>query len=55
MLPTLQFLELFHDGGRFHIETSPLICSANQWTGFYMITASIMKELNKANLIEMTT
>ena len=22
------------------------ICSASQWTGFYMITASIMKELN---------
>ena len=35
---------LFHDGGRYHIETSPLICSANQWTGFYMITASAMKE-----------
>ena len=29
----------------YHIETSPLICSANQWTGFYMITASVMKEL----------
>ena len=28
------------------METSPLICSANQWTGFYMITASVMKELN---------
>ena len=23
-----------------------LSCSANQWTGFYMITASVMKELN---------
>ena len=33
--------------GHYHIETSPLICSANQWTGFYMITASVMKELNK--------
>ena len=42
-------LELFHDGDRYHIETSPLICSANQWTGFYMITASVMKEL-KYNL-----
>ena len=31
----------------YHIETSPLICSANQWTGFYMITASVMKELNE--------
>ena len=28
------------------IETSPLICGENQWTGFYMITASIMKRLN---------
>ena len=27
------------------METSPLICGANQWTGFYMITASVMKEL----------
>ena len=37
--------QLFHEGGRYYIETSPLICSANQWTGFYMITASVMKEL----------
>ena len=29
--------------GRYHIET---ICSANQWTGFYRLTASIMKELS---------
>ena len=34
-----------HDGGHYLIETSPLICFANQWTGFYMITASVMKEL----------
>ena len=33
----------FHDGGRYHIETSPLICRA---TGFYMITAPVMKGLN---------
>ena len=37
----------FHDGGRYHIETNLLICGANQWTGFYMITASVMKGLNK--------
>ena len=31
---------------RYHIETSPLICGANhQWTGFYMITASVLKGL----------
>ena len=40
-------LKLFHDGGCYHIETSPLICGANQWTGFYMITASIVKELKE--------
>ena len=39
-------IELFHDRGRYDIETSPLICSVNQWTGFYMITVSVMKELN---------
>ena len=25
---------------------SPLICGANQWTGFYMVAASVMKDLN---------
>ena len=39
------FFQLFHDGGCYHIETSPLICKANQWTGFYMIGSSVMKEL----------
>ena len=39
--------EPFHDGGRYHIETSQFICSANQWTGFYMISASFMKGLSK--------
>ena len=27
-----------------HIETSPFICSANKWTGFYMIGSSVIKE-----------
>ena len=35
------------DGGRYHIETSPFICSVNQWTGFHMITVPVMKELGK--------
>ena len=35
----------FHDGGPYHIETSPLIYKANQWTGFYMIGAAVTKEL----------
>ena len=37
----------FHHGGRYYIETSPLICGANQWTGFYMVTASVMKGLKQ--------
>ena len=32
-------------GGPYHIETSPLICWANLWTGFYMIGTTVMKEL----------
>ena len=32
---------------RYHIETSPLVCSAHQLTGFYMITASVMKGLSR--------
>ena len=40
---------LFHDGGRYRIEISPLICRANQWTGFYIITVSVMKELKLSN------
>ena len=34
---------------RYHIETIPLICKANKWTGFY-ITASVMKELKSVFL-----
>ena len=26
-----------HDGGPYHIETNPLVCFVNQWTGFYII------------------
>ena len=40
----MQFIN-FYDGGPYHIETIPLICSANQWTGFYMTGASVMQEL----------
>ena len=38
-------IKLFHDGGSYHIETSPFISSASQWTGFYMIGTSAMKKL----------
>ena len=42
----ITYFIFFHDGGRYRIETSPLICRANQWTDFYMIMASVMKELS---------
>ena len=35
------------------METSPLIYSANQWTGFYMIRASPMKALNNHSDVEV--
>ena len=41
----LRKYQLFDDGGLYHIETSPLICRANQWTGFYMIGTSSIREL----------
>ena len=43
--PTETMLTLFYDGCPYHIQISPLICIANQWIGFYMIGASVMKEL----------
>ena len=36
--------KLFHDGVPYHAETGSLICGANQWTGFYMMENSTMKE-----------
>ena len=38
-------LKLFHGGGPYHIETSPLIYRSDRWTGFYMIGSSVMKDL----------
>ena len=38
---------MFHDGGPYSIKTSPLICRANQWFGFYLIETSVMKELKE--------
>ena len=46
ILRTIQCVfNFFHNRGPYHIETSPLIYPANQWTGFYMIKTSVMKEL----------
>ena len=43
--------QFFHDGGPYDIETSPLICSVNQWPGFYRIETSFMKELRLSSPI----
>ena len=39
------------------METSPLVCSANQWTSFYMMKTSVTKELmqNCTSLKAFTT
>ena len=37
----------FYDGGPYHVETSQLICRANQRPGFYMMGTSVTKELIK--------
>ena len=42
--------QLLHDRTLYYIETGPLISSANQWTGFYMIETSVIKELIVANI-----
>ena len=39
------FLTLSWEGGPYHTESSPSICTANQWAGFYMIGTSAMKKL----------
>ena len=38
-------IELFHDGGFYHIEIRPMTCRAIQWTFLYMIEDSVMKKL----------
>ena len=43
--------KLFHEGDSCRIETSPLICSANQYTDFYTIGTSLMKELRRSSPI----
>ena len=43
-------INFFYDGSPYHIETSPLNCKANQWTGFFMIGTSIIKELKHVNV-----
>ena len=50
-LKCVKYTLLFHDGGSYYVETSPLIGSANQWTSFYMIEAFVMKELKQSSYL----
>ena len=36
---------LSHNGGPYYIETSPLICLVNQWTGGCMTGTSVMNQV----------
>ena len=42
---TVCIVQIFHEGSPYHVETSPLICRANHWTGVYVMGTSVMKEL----------
>ena len=43
--PNIELYSLIIAGGYYYIETSSLVCSANQWTGFYMTGTPVMNEL----------
>ena len=51
----LYVLLLFHEGGHYHIETSPSICSANQSTVFYMKRTSVLKRLISFPFLYLST
>ena len=46
LLVSKRNLLLFHNGSLCHMKFNPLICSASQSTGLYMIETSVIKELN---------
>ena len=40
--------------GHYHAETSPMLCSTNQWTGFYMVRVNkkrVNKRVNKKDVL----
>ena len=45
LIPTVSHAlgSIMLDGGPYHTESSPLICSANRWSGFYMIDTSVTR------------
>ena len=51
----ISFLLTLNDQCSHHIETSHLICSANQQTGFYMMRRLIVKRLTNDNIYNVKT
>ena len=49
-----EYLFSSHERGHYHIEISASICRANQWTGFYMIETSVMKDLKYSHLFPIS-
>ena len=46
---------LFHNGGSYHIEISPLICRANQWADFYKDRRHERVNINMLEMISINT
>ena len=46
--------QLFHDGGSYHIKTSPLVSRVNPWTGFYIIGREDFPILNETLQLTLT-
>ena len=44
--------QLFHDGGPYQIETSPLICRANERTGWFLYDRDLRHERVRSNITE---
>ena len=51
---SLSIYSTFNDQCSHHIETSKLICIANQLTGFYMMGTLVVKGLNSKNCVSRT-
>ena len=49
-----KIIQLFHDGGPYHVVTSPVISSENQSTGFYIVGTSVNKRVNAIINLRLT-
>ena len=51
LLRSMEKWGLTRDGGLYHVDISRLVCTANHWTGFYMIGTFDIKKLKAARKI----